>query len=71
MFEAVRLVTRDDQFVADVIIPRFNPPADILLWGERWFIFRDEDKYHNGLRFYREGMMWPVLPQEQYKGLEL
>jgi hypothetical protein len=44
MFESVRLVTYDDQFVADVIIPHFNPPADVLIWGERCFVFRDEDK---------------------------
>lgn len=69
MFERVWLVTRDDQFVADVVVPRFNPPADVLLWGERWFVFRDEDA--NKLRTYREGMMWPVLPQGQYKGLPL
>jgi hypothetical protein len=68
MFERVWLVIRDDRFVASVVIPRFNPPADVLLWGERWFVFRDEDA--NKLRTYREGMMWPVLPQEQYKGLD-
>ena len=66
MFEKVRLVTRDDRFVETVVIPHFNPAAEILLWGERWFIFRDST---NGIRTYREAMMWPVLPQAQYKDL--
>jgi hypothetical protein len=65
MFERVRLETRDNQLVADVIVPRFNPPADVLIWGERCFVFQKEDK--TKLRIYREGMMWPVLPQAQYE----
>jgi hypothetical protein len=70
MFEKVRLITRDDGFVAEVIIPFFNPPAEVLIWGERCFVFQHE--HHAGRRgIYREGMMWPVLPQEQYKGLDL
>lgn len=69
MFEKVRLVNFDGHFVADVVIPRFNPPTDVLIWGERCFVFRDADT--NKLRIYREGLMWPVLPQEQYKGLDL
>lgn len=67
MFEEVRLVTRDGQVVADVIVPHFTPPADVLIWGDRCFIFRDENA--GGLRFYREGMLWPVLDQKQYEGL--
>ena len=69
MFEKVYFVTYDDRFVDDVIIPHFNPHADVLIWGNRCFVFRDEDA--KGNRTYREGMMWPVLDQEQYKGLNL
>lgn len=68
MFESVRLVTRNDQFVADVIIPHFNPPAEVLIWGNRCFVFRDENP--GGVRFYREGMLWPVLDQTQYERLK-
>lgn len=67
MFERVRLITGMNAFVATVVIPRFTPPADVLIWGDRCFIFRVEDKY--GQKVYREGMMWPVLPQEQYEGM--
>ena len=63
MFESVRLVNRDNQFVEEVVIPRFNPPADVVLWGSRFFIYRDDE---NGQRTYREGMLWPVLDQALY-----
>ena len=66
MFENVKLVTRDNGFVAEVVIPHFNPPAEVLIWGERCFIFLHE---RAGQRTYREGMLWPVLDQAQYEGL--
>jgi len=73
MFEKVRLITIHNEFVADVVIPRFNPPAEVLIWGSRCFVFRTHrvDNDPRGKRIYQEGMMWPVLPQEQYEGLEL
>jgi hypothetical protein len=69
MFERVRLVTRDYKFVASVVIPRFTPPADVLLWGERSFVFSRRD-WRKRL-VYREGVLWVVQPQEQYAGLGL
>lgn len=68
MFERVRLVTRDNLLVEDVVIPRFGPPAEVLIWGERCFTYREE---RDGRKIYSEALMWPVLPQEQYQGLEL
>ena len=58
MFEQARLVTRDNGFVAMVAVPLFKPPADVLLWGGRCFVYRDISRGHIT---YREAMMWPVI----------
>ena len=48
--ETVILETRDTQFVARVEVPPFNPPAEIILWGSRYFIqTQDPNTYREGL----------------------
>lgn len=58
MFERIKLVTRDGRFVVKVTIPKFTPPADVILWSERWFCAPEVKR---GFLTYREGMMWPAL----------
>ena len=60
MFESVRLVNRDDHFVADVHIPTFNPPVDVVLCEGKIFAFRDDQ---NGFRVYQEAILWSVIEQ--------
>ncbi len=49
--EKVNLYTRNGDFVAVVEVPTFEPPTDVVVWGERFFILRDE-KYFEGLAYY-------------------
>lgn len=68
MFEKVKLTTEDGRFVDHVIIPKFNPPAGVLILGARFFVFKEQRK---GIKIYSETMAWLVLDQEQYKSLGL
>lgn len=52
--EEVALYTRYGGYVATVHVPPFNPPAEIILWGERFFVRKDGR--------YLEGMCWVVMP---------
>ena len=35
----VRLETSDGRFVAEVEVPPFTTPPDVLIWGNRTFIY--------------------------------
>lgn len=35
----VQLLTREGKFVADKLIPPFNAWPEVVLWGERVFVF--------------------------------
>lgn len=50
--ETVKLFTRDGGFVAEVEIPRFTPPAEVLQWGSRLFVRTPEGEYREGMAFY-------------------
>ncbi len=58
----VNLYTKNNEFVATIQCPNMNPPADILLWGERHFIRQGNDEYH-------EGFCVAVMTEEEYKEL--
>jgi hypothetical protein len=47
-----RLLTADGGYVTRVRLPLFNPPPEIVRWGERYFVRRLNGEYH-------EGMVWP------------
>lgn len=37
VFHVVNLFTRDLKFVTRAYIPPFNPPAEVICWGSRFF----------------------------------
>ncbi len=44
--EAYRLLTRDGEFVTEVLLPRFRPDRpDAIVWGLRTFIQGDSEVY--------------------------
>jgi hypothetical protein len=53
------LYTNDGDEVVTVNVPPFNPPAEILQWGARYFVYDVIDKR------YIEGMLYFVPPIEQ------
>lgn len=58
--EEIRLLTRWGEYVVTVIVPVFNPQAEIINWGSRFFVRRDDGKYY-------EGMMWPIADKQFVK----
>lgn len=52
----VRLYTKANEFVVAAEIPPFEPPPEILMWGERVFRHESEDRY-------TEGLAWFIPPQ--------
>lgn len=52
MFEKIRLLTRDGGFVHEAEVPRFTPPAEVLVWGARVFVRRENGEYREGMAFY-------------------
>ena len=52
--QTITLYTRDGREVTQVQIPHFALPVEILLWGERFFVRRDDGKYY-------EGVCWLVM----------
>lgn len=53
-----KLYTREGRFVADVDMPPFNPPADVVVWGTRHFVFRRRGEGGDTYDDYFEGMAW-------------
>jgi len=52
----VELFTRDGGFVAKETIPPFTEPPDLLIWGLRFFLRREEGKYY-------ESFTWAIVPR--------
>ncbi len=51
--EKIDLFTRGGDFVTSVQIPVFNPKAEILLWGSRYFYYNEsKNQYLEGLCFW-------------------
>lgn len=53
----VRLYTRAGDYVATAQVPQFDPPADVIQWGNRFFVL---DNTGEQLR-YREGLLYYTL----------
>jgi len=51
------LYTSDGRHVGDVLTPPFASPPQLLVWGERFFIRRDDGRYYEAL-----GSWWIVGP---------
>jgi hypothetical protein len=50
---ATDLFTRDGGFVATVNVPPFTPPAEVLQWGSRYFVYDKIDgRYYEGLLYF-------------------
>lgn len=49
-----RLYTRDGMFVTEVLLPPFQLRAEIVCWGERYFVWNEQHQQ------YREGMVFWV-----------
>jgi hypothetical protein len=50
--ERVTLLTREQQPVVDVYLPKFRPRADIVRWGWRVFVWNGfYDHYIEGMEF--------------------
>lgn len=56
---ATTLYTNDGEEVVTVNVPAFVPPAEILQWGARYFV------YDPIAAQYTEGMLYFVPPIEQ------
>jgi len=55
--ERIVLRTRDDKEVATIEVPPFTPPAEVIVWGQRFFVLVAGDPPDATPR-YREGMAW-------------
>jgi hypothetical protein len=62
--ERVRLETREGLFVATAYVPPFQPAAEMLMWGERFFRLHEDPQDPRKLRVYREGLCYAVLGSE-------
>lgn len=62
-FQRAVLETTDGRHVVDVPVPIFKPPADVLIWGQRFFKLHGNQRA--GLLEYRECMAWVVGTVEQ------
>lgn len=61
LFELVKLETRDGGHVGWAMIPRFNPAADVLVWGQRIFYDAAAVDADADYRLYREAFAWAVV----------
>lgn len=56
----MKLETMDGSHVGWTTVPRFRPCADVLIWGERFFRYRDVKEGH--LLYTEAFAFWCVLP---------
>lgn len=65
IFEEVVLTTEGGALVARVVVLKFKPRPQVLLWGQRVFM-RDErsdrNKQHGDFQHYFEAFMHAVVP---------
>ena len=50
--EMIPLYTRAGEFVVDVVVPPFTPPAEVLVWGVRFFARREDGKYCEAMAYF-------------------
>ncbi len=60
----IRLAIRDGGHVADVLIPTFKSLPDVVVWGERFFVFHHDLKAdgENCVAEYREVFAYWIPP---------
>jgi hypothetical protein len=46
------LFTRTGAFVVEVLVPPFQLPAEVIVWGERFFVRNAEGEYREGLAYF-------------------
>lgn len=46
-----RLLTREGGFVTTVQTPPFQIPADVIVWGERFFVRDPAGEYREGMAY--------------------
>jgi hypothetical protein len=63
--EKVRLETRDGRHVAVVYVPPFEPAAEMVCWGQRFFRLHQDPADPAQPRVYREGLLYHVIPGAQ------
>ncbi len=53
IFIQVPLLTRTGELVTTVGIPNFTPPAEVIQWGSRIFVYNNASQgYYEGLLYY-------------------
>jgi len=65
----ITLFTRDGAFIEQAWIPPFDPPPQVIRWGERTFTYRGSD--HNGdadTLIYYECMQYPLTDSNIIRG---
>lgn len=55
-----RLETREGGFVSEIRLAPYKIPAEIVLWGSRYFVHVSEAR--GGQLLYREGMLAFPIP---------
>lgn len=50
--EDVSLWTRDGGLVVNIEIPTLRPRAEVIVWGERFFVLNKYGKYAEGLAYF-------------------
>jgi hypothetical protein len=53
----VKLYTRLKEYVTTVTVPVMTPPAEVIGWGSRLFVYGPDG-------VYREGVAWVVTGQD-------
>lgn len=48
-WRAERLLTREGDYVITAEVPRFNPPAEVIVWGSRIFVRTAAGEYREGI----------------------
>jgi hypothetical protein len=69
---SANLYTRAGDFVASIELPPFNPPADVVIWGQRTFVFAEPILGIEPYLRYREGLAWwcPGVALSAFHGAE-
>lgn len=62
-FEWAQLDTSDGKRVSTVLIPKFRPRCEVLLWGNRTFVLH-AGVGHHAIPMYRECLIYIVIPIE-------
>lgn len=56
-----RLEVKDGELVNEGVMPEFNPKAEVVQWGSRFFVLHEVDA--DNVVIYREGLMFYLPPE--------